>query len=414
MPDVATGAASGAASKAASGAATPADSPSTARPRRLRQLLGAGCVAIAMFAAPSHAQSAPAADPQPLARPGTSLVLLGTAGGRTAWRGTQSAGISSAVVVNGQVYLVDFGAGWLRRYFQAGLGAPPPARGLESLRAAFITHLHADHIVDYPSLVLFGASDGLAERRQVLKVMGPGPRGKLPPATGGMTGVADVVAPDAPMPGTVAMTEAMYRAFAADINDNILDSRRPNPHARVEVADIALPSGVTVDPNRDPAPPMAPFEIYRDENVVVTATLVDHTPVYPAFAFRFDTAHGSVVFSGDTSPHPNLIRLAQGADVLVHEVIDTAWVDALYPKPRTPQQDAKVHHLVHAHTAVGDVGAIAQAAHVKTLVLSHLAPADGDPGRWAAAGHGFTGRVIVGRDLEWIPLAAPTPAPPRP
>ena len=369
-----------------------------------RRLCAIVCASLAVLA--SSADAEPVGQPQraSLAQSGASLVLLGTAGGRTSWRGTQSAGIASAVVVNGQVYLVDFGAGWLRRYFQAGLGAPPPARGLETLRAAFITHLHADHIVDYPSLVLFGASDGLAERRQTLKVFGPGSRGKLPPASGGAAGVADVVAPEQPMPGTVAMTEGLYRAFAADINDNILDSRKPNPHSRVDVSDIALPAGLVVDPDRDPAPAMAPFEIYRDENVRVTATLVNHAPVYPAFAYRFDTTNGSVVFSGDTNVNSNLIRLAKGADVLVHEVIDTAWVDSLYPKPRNAAQEAKAHHLVHAHTAALDVGAVAEAAGVKTLVLSHLAPADSDPRRWAAASKGFSGNVIVGRDLQWIPL----------
>jgi len=365
--------------------------------------------ALAMTGQSAGAQPVAETMAPTLKRPGTSLVLLGTAGGRTSWRGVQSAGISSAVVVDGQVYLVDFGEGWLRRYFQAGLGAPAPARGLESLRAAFVTHLHADHIVDYPALVLFGASDGLAERKQTLKVFGPGPRGVLPPASGGKAGIGEVVAPDRPMPGTREMTDAMYRAFAADINDNILDSRKPNPYTRVEVADIALPPGLVKDPNRDPAPPMEPVEIYRDENVKVTATLVNHAPVFPAFAFRFDTRDGSVVFSGDTNRNDNLIRLAQGADVLVHEVIDTAWVDSLYPPPRNAAQEAKAHHLVHSHTAAEEVGAIAEAAHVKTLVLSHLAPADSDSARWTAASRGFSGKVIVGRDLAWIPVGRERP-----
>ena len=50
--------------------------------------------------------------------------------------------------------------------------------------------------------------------------------------------------------------------------------------------------------------------------------LVQHAPVFPAFGFRFDTPDGSVVFSGDTGPCDNVVRLARGADVLVHEVID--------------------------------------------------------------------------------------------
>ncbi|SOY61695.1 zinc phosphodiesterase, putative tRNA 3' processing RNase Z homolog [Cupriavidus taiwanensis] len=360
------------------------------------------CMAIAVHSSRADAQQANT----PGAKESAHLVLLGTSGGRTSWRGVQAAGISSAVVVNGHVYLVDLGDGWLRRYFQAGLGAAAPARGLESLRAAFITHLHADHVVDYPSLVLFGASDGLSERKSPVRVFGPGARGKLPPVSGSTVGVSGIVAPESPTPGTVAMTEAIYRAFATDINDNILDSRKPNPRTRVEVQDIVIPSQDSIDPNTDPAPEMAPFPVYQDENVKVTATLVSHPPVYPSFAFRFDTPDGSVVFSGDTSPSRNLIRLAQGADVLVHEVIDTAWVNALYPQPRNAAQEAKAHHLVHSHTAVEDVGTVAQAANVKVLVLSHLAPADNSAGRWTRAKEGFSGDVVVGSDLQWIPLRA--------
>lgn len=369
--------------------------------RKMPRFLAVVGATIMLLSSAVHGQEA---QPQLNAKTGTHLVLLGTSGGRTSWQGVQAAGISSAVVVNGQVYLVDFGAGWLRRYFQAGLGSPPPARGLESLRAAFITHLHADHVVDFPSLVLFGASDGLSERKSPVRVFGPGSRGKLPRVSGNAAGVSAVVAPDDPTPGTVAMTEAVYRAFANDINDNILDSRKPNPHSRVLVQDIVIPAAAIVDPNVDPAPDMAPFPVYQDDNVKVTATLVSHPPVYPSFAFRFDTPDGAVVFSGDTSPSRNLIRLAQGASVLVHEVIDTAWVDALYPKPRNATQEAKVHHLVHSHTAVEDVGAVAQAANVEVLVLSHLAPADSSPRRWVRAKEGFAGRVIVGNDLEWIPV----------
>lgn len=358
--------------------------------------------ASAIFAVPNiHAEQA---QRQSLPKNGTYLVLLGTSGGRTSWRGVEAAGISSAVVVNGAVYLIDFGAGWLRRYFQAGLGAPSPAKGLESLRAAFITHLHADHVVDYPSLVLFGASDGLSGRRYPLQIFGPAGRGKLPPQSGKPGAAPEIVASDAPTPGTVAMTEGIYRAFANDINDNIIDSRKPNPHTRISVHDIGIPTGIVVDPNQDPAPKMDPFRVYEDENVKVSAILVNHAPVYPSFSFRFDTADGSIVFSGDTSPTPNLVTLATGADILVHEVIDTAWVDALYPKPRNEAQEAKAHHLVHSHTAVEDVGSVAQAANVKVLVLSHLAPADSSEQRWARAQEGFTGKVIIGRDLKWIPL----------
>jgi len=62
---------------------------------------------------------------------------------------------------------------------------------------------------------------------------------------------------------------------------------------------------------------MQPFEVYYDDLVRVAAFLVDHHPVFPSFAYRFDTADGSEVFSGDTDPNTNgnLQRLANGADI---------------------------------------------------------------------------------------------------
>jgi hypothetical protein len=98
---------------------------------------------------------------------------------------------------------------------------------------------------------------------------------------------------------------------------------------------IPWPPGFRIpDPDKpwthdDTCPAMDPFQIYRDDLVWVSAVLVDHYQVYPSFAFRFDTEDGSVVFSGDTGPDTkgNLQRLAQGADVLVHEVIDEAWAE---------------------------------------------------------------------------------------
>jgi ribonuclease BN (tRNA processing enzyme) len=64
--------------------------------------------------------------------------------------------------------------------------------------------------------------------------------------------------------------------------------------------------------------------------VRVSATPVNYVPVWPSFAFRFDTDDGAVVFSGDTVPSQNLIRMAKGANILVHEVIVSEWIDRLF------------------------------------------------------------------------------------
>src|SRR4029079_9679300 len=69
--------------------------------------------------------------------------------------------------------------------------------------------------------------------------------------------------------------------------------------------------------------------VMTDENVKVTCALVDHPPVVPAFACRFDSADRSIVISGDTQRSDALIRLAKDADVLVHEVLYIPAIDRL-------------------------------------------------------------------------------------
>lgn len=113
-----------------------------------------------------------------------------------------------------------------------------------------------------------------------------------------------------------------------------------------------------------------------DENVKVTAALVDHPPVVPAFGFRFDAHDRSIVSSGDTAPTDNLIKLARGADVLVHSVIYPPAIDRLVG--RVQNATALKESIVAHQTPAEDAGRIAEAVGVRTLVLSHLVPPD-DP-----------------------------------
>lgn len=165
---------------------------------------------------------------------------------------------------------------------------------------------------------------------------------------------------------------------------------------------MPIPERYLSDPNGTPCPRMSPVVFFEDDRVRVSATLVQHAPVFPALAYRFDTDDGSVVFSGDTGPTPNLIELATDADVLVHEVIDSEWVETLLPEPRNDAQQGLYDHLIGAHTLVEDVGPIAEKAGVATLALSHLVPGNWPEHKWRRARHGFSGRLIVGRDLDQI------------
>ena len=180
------------------------------------------------------------------------------------------------------------------------------------------------------------------------------------------------------------MTRLFFEMNAYDIDIRIADEGRVPLVPLVHANEVSEP-GV----------------VMRDDNVRVTCTLVDHPPVKPALAYRFDTADRSIVISGDTHHSDNLVQLARGADVLVHEALYVPAVDRLVA--RVPNAATLKKHIIDSHTAVEDCARVATAAGVKTLVLSHLVPAD-DPTvteqTWleAARPH-FSGRIVVARDL---------------
>jgi ribonuclease BN (tRNA processing enzyme) len=389
----------------------------------------AGTVAAASLLG-SGTASALDRQPAPPVTPGedasrfrSRLVLLGTAGGPPWWPGSTRAGIGSAVVVEDDVYVVDFGDGSGKRFKEAALvprelQTPGALWGEENIRAMFLTHLHSDHVGDYFDYFMLGWYNGLTSRRSrdKIQVFGPGRRvddaGNIvlepifhlphqPPPN------VPLMNPMNPVPGIVDMTNYLFQAFALDLNDRMRDNLKPDLHALFDVHDIAIPKGIGYHPNNNPSPRgMAPIPVYRDNRVRVTATLVNHFPVVPAFGFRFDTGDGSVTFSGDTAPNDNLVALAKGSDILVHEVIDPAWVDALFPPPVSPPAQALKNHLLKAHTVPEDVGRIAQRAGVKTLVLSHLVPANAPDEHWHATLKTFHGQLVIGNDLMQLPVGS--------
>ena len=324
------------------------------------------------------------------------LILLGIAGGPT-WYGDNSPhGISSALVVNGKAYLVDFGSGAYRQLRAAGIKP-----GDE--KALFITHLHSDHVIDVPALLMYDPS---AKRRAKaeLNILGPGSRGTLPPVAG--TSTEDmIIHKDNPVPGTVAMVDGIIAAFATDMNVRVRHEGIPDIRKFYKTTDIVLPDGLEATEQEVKVASIEPFQVYKDDNVRVTATLVDHGQVFPSLAYRFDTKDSSVVFSGDTAISENLIRLAKGADILVHEAIDPNWIATIVgEKPWDDRQKALAHQLETTHVTPLQAGEVATKAGVKTLVLSHLVPGDAPTEHWLEANKSFKGNVIIGKDLAEIRL----------
>ena len=272
----------------------------------------------------------------------TQVVLLGTG---TPYPDPQASGPATAVVVGKRVFLFDAGAGLMRQINAAKL----PISGPE---ATFITHLHSDHTLGYPDLIL---TSWIMRRRSDLQVYGP--------------------------PGLKRMTRHLLQAFSEDIDIRTHGLEREVPKwLRVNVHEIR--SGV----------------VYDKDGVKVTAIKVPHGSWKYAYAYRVDTPDRSIVISGDTRPGKTLIEAAKDVDVLVHEVYLST---NLRPEDR-PGGEFWPQYTREFHTSEIELGEIAARSNCKLLLLTHTIRFGGTDEQLLVGIRkgGYTGPVMVGKDLE--------------
>ncbi len=312
----------------------------------IRRVVVISLVLVALLC--SSGRSCPAGTPPPTQAPksaGTQarVVLLGTG---TPNPDPDRAGPALAIVVNGQAYLVDCGPGVVRRAAAAEL-AGIGALAAEKLTHVFITHLHSDHTLGYPDLIL---TPWVLGRKVPLQAYGP--------------------------PGLADMTEHILKAFEQDTR------------LRLNGLEPANAAGHQVNVHE-----MEPGTVYQDENVRVTAFAVRHGSWRYAYGFRFDTADRSIVVSGDTTPCPGLLKHAQGCDVLVHEVYCQAGFE------RRPAEWQRYH--ASFHTSSIELAKIARQVRPKLLVLTHLLLWGSTPEQLVAEIKGsYDGEVRCGSDLD--------------
>jgi ribonuclease BN (tRNA processing enzyme) len=243
----------------------------------------------------------------------TRIVFLGTGNPNP---DPERSGPALAVIAGEQPYLVDCGPGVVRRAEAAR------RRGIEALESkkldiVFLTHLHSDHTLGCPDLLL---SPWVTDRESPLRVYGP--------------------------PGTRALFDGILAAYRADIENRRSGLQPHNEDGwRAEVTEIE------------------PGTVYADARVRVIAFAVPHAGWDRAYGYRFETGDRTIVISGDTGPGDAVVEACGGCDVLVHEVYSASAFARLPPEWQRYHGDA--------HTSSSELAELARRAHPGLLILYH-------------------------------------------
>ena len=327
-----------------------------------------------------------------LAEPCMRVTLTGTQGGPPVFQGQAGSGT-----------LVQYGdesnnCGAINLQFDAGRGTTQRLSQAKTpvgkLQAIFFTHLHSDH------------TEGLADMMQLRWHFGSaGPKIDL------------VCSEDVTSPAGHTLSCAN---MAKHIGDPLIQSGEIAQ--RLVENKNRLPGGPSDMINLKTFKPSdSPVEVWRQDKVTVTAIGSRHIPGHASF--RVDTPVGSVVVGGDAGndnpkpprPHStsaNVEKLAMGADIIVHSTI--------HPVMGPDKNSGFPPPIYFRQSTATDLGAMAERAGAKHLMLTHLIPPLGaksqgpfpvpggaltdDAYKRAAAEGGFTGTTIVGPDLTSLQL----------
>lgn len=270
------------------------------------------------------------------------LIMLGTG---SPYPDLLRGGASQVLVYNDLPILIDCGEGTTAQLMRAGI-APQDVHHL------WLTHLHSDHLMGYLQFVIGGWHLG----RRELTIVGP--------------------------VGTRKFHETLIELFTEDIAYR---------------TSLGFPSRGLVD--ADIIEVTGPGPVGSELPAAISAARMVH--YVPTFAYRFEIGDKVVVFSGDTAPNENLVRLTQKADVLVNDCVLSV-SEKYKAEERNTNLEVIWEKLHNEHCTPAQAATMAEKAGVKNLVLTHFLPGVNRDQAYAEATAAFSGIVTIGEDSQTI------------
>lgn len=246
--------------------------------------------------------------------PATQVVMLGTGTPRP---DPDRSGPAVAIVYSGKAYLFDCGPGVVRRAATAAVRLQFAELQAPKLGLVFVTHLHSDHTLGLPDLLV---SPWTVGRKTPLQIYGPA--------------------------GIRAMAGRIEAAWQQDI----------------QIRTQGLEHGNATG-HRAVTHEIQPGEVFQDGALQVAAFAVHHGSWKEALGYRITTPDKTIVISGDCAPSPSILKACRGCDVLLHEVYSLS--ELAQPAPGWAE------YLRQFHTSTTEVATIAQTSQPKQLVLYH-------------------------------------------
>ena len=213
--------------------------------------------------------------------------------------------------------LIDCGSGVTQRLDQIKISTA-------DIDALFLTHLHSDHVIDFYQLII---SSWHSYRVKPWIIYGP--------------------------KGTKKFVSKIMDAWKDERTQRIKYENRSSTAAfKTIIKEFKSTGNINIKDLR-----IKYFE-------------VDHKPVEFSYGFNFLNKKKKLTISGDTRPCENLMKYAQDADVLLHEV----FIDGEFKETNKMRTKKTLHNVRDYHTPSTLLGKIAKLTNCKKLVLTHLVP----------------------------------------